>query len=46
MILVNENLLAGRYSFQWIVKAQPSGIYFYKLETDSYSAMKKMILLK
>lgn len=44
--LVNENLAAGRYSFQWNAKNQTSGVYFYKLETDSYSAMKKMILLK
>jgi len=44
--LVNDNLYAGRYSFQWDAKYQASGIYFYKLITDSYVEMKKMVLLK
>jgi hypothetical protein len=44
--LVNENLPAGSYSFQWNAKDQPSGVYFYKLVADSFSAVKKMIYLK
>jgi len=44
--LVNENLSAGTYSFQWNAENQSSGVYFYKLITDSYSEMKKMILLQ
>ena len=44
--LVNENLSAGSYSYLWNAENQSSGVYFYKLITDSYSEMKKMILLK
>ena len=44
--LVNEYLLLGNYSFKWNAENQPSGIYFYKLVTDSYSEMKKMVLIK
>ncbi len=44
--LVNENLSAGSYSFQWDATNQTSGVYFYKLITDSYSEVKKMVLLK
>ena len=44
--LVNENLYAGNYSYEWIAQDQSSGVYFYKLITDSYSEVKKMVLLK
>ena len=44
--IVNENLSAGNYSFMWNASDQTSGIYFYKLNTDSYSEIKKMVLLK
>ncbi len=44
--LVNEHLYAGNYSFKWNAKNQSSGIYFYELMTDSYSEIKKMVLLK
>jgi hypothetical protein len=45
-VLVNEILSAGSYSFQWDATNQTSGVYFYKLITDSYVEMKKMVLLK
>ena len=44
--LVNEYLVAGNYSFQWNAEQQSSGVYFYKLITDSDSEMKKMVLLR
>lgn len=44
--LVNENLSAGQYTYQWNAKNQVSGIYFYNLTTDSFSETKKMILLR
>jgi len=44
--LVNENLPAGSYSFQWDAKDQSSGFYFYKLVTEKYSEIKKMILIR
>ena len=45
-VLVNENLSAGSHSFQWNAENQSSGIYFYKLITDSFTEMRKMVLLK
>jgi hypothetical protein len=34
------------YSVDWDGTNYPSGVYFYKLETDNYSETKKMVLLK
>jgi hypothetical protein len=45
-VLVNENLSAGSHSFQWNAENHSSGIYFYKLITDSFTEMRKMVLLK
>ncbi|HEX3074412.1 MAG TPA: T9SS type A sorting domain-containing protein, partial [Ignavibacteriales bacterium] len=36
----------GAHSFTWRSENMPSGVYFYKLTTESYSATKKMILEK
>ncbi len=49
--LVNENLKAGRYKVVWEGKDSAgnrvsSGIYFYRLETASFSQTKKMIMVK
>jgi photosystem II stability/assembly factor-like uncharacterized protein len=44
--LVNKNLEAGQYSYQWDAKNSPSGIYFYELRTDKYVMIKNMILIK
>ncbi len=44
--LVNEKIQAGKYSIAWLAAGYPSGVYFYKLETDEYSNTKKMILAK
>lgn len=44
--LVNENLSAGNYSFNWNVSNQTSGIYFYNLQVGNFVETKKMILLK
>jgi len=43
---VNEKLNAGSYSVSFDAYNLPSGIYFYKLETNNFSAVKKMVLLK
>ncbi len=45
-VLVNENKPAGNYSVQFDGANFPSGIYYYKLESGSFSEVKKMILLK
>ena len=44
--LVNEYLKPGSYSADWNASAYPSGVYFYRLETEGYSEVKKMILTK
>lgn len=44
--LVNENLNSGYYNIQWNAENYPSGIYFYKLETENFSETKRMILVK
>jgi uncharacterized delta-60 repeat protein len=44
--LVNENLNAGTYNADWSASAYPSGVYFYKLESESFVLTRKMILIK
>lgn len=39
-------LQAGNGSYRWEATQQASGIYFYRLKTDSYNDIKKMMLLK
>lgn len=44
--LVNQKLSAGKYKADWNAAGYPSGVYFYKLETEGYRETKKMILIK
>lgn len=44
--MVSNDLSAGSYSYKWNADNLPSGIYLYRLETDSYSAVNKMTLIK
>jgi len=44
--IVNENKPAGNYSVQFNGANLASGIYLYRLESGSYSASKKFILMK
>ena len=44
--LVNEKQNAGSYSVNFSAASLPSGIYFYKLDTENFSETKKMILVK
>ena len=44
--LVNEEQNAGVYRADFSATALTSGTYFYRLETDSFSETKKMLLLK
>lgn len=45
-VLVNEVQNAGDYSVTWDASGFPSGIYFYKLESGSFTSNRKMILIK
>lgn len=44
--LVSEKLKPGTYEVQWNGTNYPSGVYFYKLETENFSETRKLILLK
>ena len=44
--LVNEQLKPGSYEVEWDGSNYPSGVYFYKLLTESFSETKKMVLVK
>ncbi len=44
--LVNEHKEAGRYNLEFNASNLASGIYFYTLETNKFTSVKKMILLK
>lgn len=45
-LLVSETLPAGNYSYQFNASEMPSGIYFYRLQTESFMETKKMLLIK
>lgn len=45
-VLVNEELAPGNYSINYSAADLQSGIYFYRLSSGSYTASKKMILIK
>ncbi|MCW8961152.1 MAG: T9SS type A sorting domain-containing protein, partial [Ignavibacteriaceae bacterium] len=45
-VLVDEYKEAGNYKINFNAGELSSGIYYYKLTTNNYSSIKKMILLK
>lgn len=44
--LVNTKLLPGTYEFRWSALNLASGIYFYKIQTNNKSEVRRMMLLK
>jgi hypothetical protein len=44
--LVNTQLQAGKYSYQWDASSLASGMYLYELRTENFVSTKKMILMK
>ena len=44
--LVNESKTAGYYSVNFNAAGLSSGVYFYSISADNFSATKKMLLLK
>ncbi len=44
--LVNEQLKPGTYEVEWNGSNFASGVYFYKLTTESFSNTKRMVLIK
>lgn len=45
-LLVNQELIAGKYSVDWNAANYSSGIYFYRINAGSYTDTRKMILVK
>jgi len=44
--LLDKDLRTGSYILDWNAINYSSGVYFYKLETEEFSAFKKMLLIK
>jgi photosystem II stability/assembly factor-like uncharacterized protein len=45
-VLVNENLSAGTYTYNFNASELPGGIYFYTLHSGNLSQTRKMVLIK
>ena len=45
-IIFSGELPAGSYTKQWNANGLPSGIYFYRLSSGSFTETKKLVLLK
>lgn len=45
-LLNNQSMQAGNYVFDFNAANIPSGVYFYKLITNDYTDVKKMMLIK
>ncbi len=45
-ILVSKKFSSGKHDYFWNAENCGSGIYFFKLKTDNYAFVKKMVLLK
>ena len=44
--LVNQNISAGNYTYEFDASRLSSGIYFYRLNVNGFSEVKKMSLIK
>ncbi|MDX9856686.1 MAG: PKD domain-containing protein [candidate division Zixibacteria bacterium] len=44
--LADGRFEAGHHSVEWDASRKASGVYFYRITTDAFTATKKMILLK
>ena len=45
-ILVNKKLNPGTYEIRFDAKELPSGIYFYRMQSEKFTSTRKLILLK
>ncbi len=45
-VLVNQRQNAGNYTVSFNGENLPSGIYFFRLETENYTETRKMVLMK
>jgi len=45
-VLVNQQLQPGTYEADWDASAYPSGVYYYRLQSGSFTETKKMLMIK
>ncbi|RLC53995.1 MAG: hypothetical protein DRH79_02000 [Candidatus Cloacimonadota bacterium] len=45
-VILKETFDPGNHTFEWNADKYSSGVYFYKLQTNSYSKINKMLMLK
>ena len=45
-LIVTDDFEAGRHYYAWDARNQASGVYLYKLQTESYSKIMRMLLVK
>ncbi len=45
-ILIDRSMEAGYHTAHWDAAGQPSGVYFYRIQSDHFRGCRKMILLK
>ncbi|MGA3288166.1 MAG: T9SS type A sorting domain-containing protein [Bacteroidota bacterium] len=45
-IIVSQEMSAGSYSKHWNAENMPSGVYFYCLQSGSFTETKKLVLLR
>jgi agmatine deiminase len=46
LTVINAQMNAGTYSYEWNASGLSSGVYFYRLDAQGFSDIKKMILIK
>ena len=45
-LIDNEEMAAGLHAVQWNASSYASGLYFYRIQAGSFTAVKKLILLR
>ncbi len=45
-VMLNQNMEAGFYEVEFNANNYASGVYYYRLETNEFTAIKKMLLIK
>ncbi|MDY6914931.1 MAG: T9SS type A sorting domain-containing protein [Candidatus Cloacimonadota bacterium] len=45
-LVERKTFLPGEYNYEWNAKDKSSGVYFYRLQTDNFKEIRKMLLLK